>query len=50
MEKKKRKLVLKKMTVTVLGQTEKLAFGGASRLACSVTACPGTFGCCQPTK
>lgn len=50
MKQKKRKLDLKKLTVIRLNEAEKLTAGGNSRLACSVTACPGTFGCCQPTK
>jgi hypothetical protein len=49
MKNNKRKLVLKKTTVKVLNHTEKLVFGG-SRRACSVTACLGTDGCCQPTR
>jgi hypothetical protein len=50
MEKKQKKLLLKKVTVTRLNQNEQqvqLGGGTASRINCSVTICFGTLGCCQ---
>jgi hypothetical protein len=48
MKKKQRKLSLKKVTVRQLTNNEKVAnMGGRSQMACSVTICFGTLGCCQ---
>lgn len=50
MKKSTKKLTLKKTTVRKLDLNEKRTIEGGSRRACSVTACFGTFGCCQATK